>query len=209
LFKINKDALYIDSTLSKGKRQIRIQADDGNDIIINTLSIRVADTSNNTNTYTFDTSNVKSIHEYMAKREYLIAYRDNDSIYTDTTITSTDTSRNPSSKKGESTLTSLEKSDQKMDATAFYPNPFSETTELKYSLSESSTISLRIFNISGELIRHIKRDNQAPGEHKMQWDGKNRKGQMAKKGTFLYSLKIIDQKGTVVKHRSGKVVRLQ
>jgi len=209
LFKINKDALYIDSTLSKGKRQIRIQADDGNDIIINTLSIRVADTSNNTNTYTFDTSNVKSIHEYMAKREYLIAYRDNDSIYTDTTITSTDTSRNPSSKKGESTLTSLEKSDQKMDVTAFYPNPFSETTELKYSLSESSTISLRIFNISGELIRHIKRDNQAPGEHKMQWDGKNRKGQMAKKGTFLYSLKIIDQKGTVVKHRSGKVVRLQ
>ncbi len=209
LFKIKKDALYVDSTLSEGKKQIRIQADDGNDTIANTLSIRVDDTSNNTNSYTFDTSNVASIHDYMAKREYLISYRDDDSIYTDTTITSTDTSRDPSSKKSESTLTSIEKSDQKMEFTAFYPNPFTQTTSLKYSLKKRSTISLRIFNMEGELIKHIKRKKQGPGNHRLQWNGKNRKGQMAKKGTFLYSLEIIDQKGTLVNQRSGKIVRLK
>lgn len=50
-----------------------------------------------------------------------------------------------------------------------YPNPFSERTDIRYSLVKSGTVSLNIYNIKGQLVKTLINEYKEPGEHTVQW----------------------------------------
>lgn len=51
-----------------------------------------------------------------------------------------------------------------------YPNPFSENTTIEYTLKQKSPVSLKIYTITGQLIKAINEDVQEVGNHKLTFD---------------------------------------
>ena len=70
-----------------------------------------------------------------------------------------------------------------------YPNPFSKSTVIGYQLSESSQITLKIYNISGQEIRTLVNENQPAGKHSVVWDGTDNAGNAIGPGVYFYQLK--------------------
>ena len=69
-----------------------------------------------------------------------------------------------------------------------YPNPFNPTTEISFSLTEQSKISLDIYSSLGEHIRCLESGDFSPGEHSVTWDSKNHEGKTVPSGIYFYIL---------------------
>ena len=50
-----------------------------------------------------------------------------------------------------------------------YPNPFNSSTIIKYSLSENSEVSFKIYDVNGRRVEEIILNNQERGEHEFCW----------------------------------------
>lgn len=70
-----------------------------------------------------------------------------------------------------------------------YPNPFGETTTIGYTLPESMSISLSIYNTTGQEVRRLVSRRQIAGFHNISWDGKNQDGVPVGPGIFICELK--------------------
>ncbi len=64
-----------------------------------------------------------------------------------------------------------------------YPNPFNPVTTIKYNLSKSSDIILKIYNISGQEIEILINGFQTAGEHEKIWQPKG-----LPSGIYFYKL---------------------
>lgn len=78
-----------------------------------------------------------------------------------------------------------------------YPNPFNATTRIEYSLPTASEISLKIFNIRGQLVCTLKEDAQPTGQHSVIWNGLSDDGKPVASGIYVYQL----TSGEIVKTR--------
>jgi hypothetical protein len=90
---------------------------------------------------------------------------------------------------GISPVTALSElfTNQKIQLSAF-PNPFSEATQICTFLPNEISISLRIFDESGNLVREIARGDFSQGMHSFFWNGLNDHGERVKEGIYLYVL---------------------
>ncbi|MCK4359616.1 MAG: VCBS repeat-containing protein [Candidatus Cloacimonetes bacterium] len=73
------------------------------------------------------------------------------------------------------------------------PNPFSTsggnfTTKIQYSLPHSSNVSLKIYNIKGELVKTLVSENKSAGSYNVIWDGKNEYGNDVVSGIYFYKI---------------------
>ncbi|MBI5402602.1 MAG: T9SS type A sorting domain-containing protein [Ignavibacteriae bacterium] len=50
-----------------------------------------------------------------------------------------------------------------------FPNPFNPATKIKYQLTSSSLVHLKIYDISGKLIDELVNRKQAPGIYEVEW----------------------------------------
>ncbi len=64
-----------------------------------------------------------------------------------------------------------------------YPNPFNPGTVITYSIPEYSFVSLNIYNLLGEKIKTLVKQEQAPGEYQINFDGSSLSG-----GIYFYQL---------------------
>jgi Tol biopolymer transport system component len=78
-----------------------------------------------------------------------------------------------------------------------YPNPFSTTTTIQYKLKNQSNISVKIYNILGQLVKEFNVGIQLTGLHGITWDGKNNFGQKVASGVYFYQLQTNNE--TLVK----------
>lgn len=69
------------------------------------------------------------------------------------------------------------------------PNPFKQLTMIKYQITKSEMVSLKVYNIAGQLMKTLLDGNQTGGVNKVQWDGRNEKGQVVSGGIYFYKLK--------------------
>jgi hypothetical protein len=70
-----------------------------------------------------------------------------------------------------------------------YPNPFNPTTEIAFSLSENAKVSLRVYNVRGQLVTTLVDGVHTAGVlHKVTWDGRNRAGESVASGVYFYKL---------------------
>ncbi|MCH7549036.1 MAG: T9SS type A sorting domain-containing protein, partial [Candidatus Krumholzibacteriota bacterium] len=69
-----------------------------------------------------------------------------------------------------------------------YPNPFNPVTTIEYSLGERSHVTLRIYNVAGQLVRTLIDDVRVAALHTATWDGQNDAGQGVASGVYFYRL---------------------
>ena len=56
---------------------------------------------------------------------------------------------------------------------ANFPNPFNPTTTVRYDMAKSGAVSIKIFNIKGQLVKTLYSGVKAGGTHSITWDGKD------------------------------------
>ena len=82
-----------------------------------------------------------------------------------------------------------------------YPNPFNPETWIPYQLAEPAEVTLRIYAISGELVRTLALGHQPAGIYQTRtraayWDGKNAFGEPVTSGVYFYTLTAGDFNAT-------------
>lgn len=71
-----------------------------------------------------------------------------------------------------------------------YPNPFSSVTAISYALSQHAIVTVRIYNILGQLLREFNVGMQTPGSHGIIWDGTATFGRRAAAGIYFCQLTV-------------------
>jgi hypothetical protein len=67
-----------------------------------------------------------------------------------------------------------------------YPNPFSSATTIWYYLPKHAAVTLRIYDISGRLVRVFEdAAMKNAGRHQVIWDGKNKSGRNVAPGVYF------------------------
>jgi hypothetical protein len=69
-----------------------------------------------------------------------------------------------------------------------YPNPTSGRAAFTFNLSVPASVSVRIFTISGRLVRRIEPQQCGFGFGRLDWDGRDKEGQVLANGIYLYKL---------------------
>lgn len=69
-----------------------------------------------------------------------------------------------------------------------YPNPFNPTTQIRYALPEQSDVSIKIYDISGRLVKTLVNTNQAAGNYTRVWNGRNENGLKVSSGIYIYHM---------------------
>jgi hypothetical protein len=69
-----------------------------------------------------------------------------------------------------------------------YPNPFNPTTRIQYSVRENARVSLRVYNVAGQLVRTLVNDVKTPGPHTVTWEGTNNTGSPVASGVYFYRM---------------------
>jgi hypothetical protein len=72
-----------------------------------------------------------------------------------------------------------------------YPNPFNPTTTIRFSVTESSSINLSIYNSLGEKIEELVNEVKEPGVHTVEFNAESATRQLAS-GTYIYRLQAND-----------------
>ena len=74
-----------------------------------------------------------------------------------------------------------------------YPNPFNPETWIPYQLSEDTSVSISIYDTTGQLVRTLSLGFQSAGFYNSQgraayWDGRNALGERVASGLYFYQL---------------------
>ena len=70
-----------------------------------------------------------------------------------------------------------------------YPNSFNPGTTIQYSLPEAGPVSLKVYDIAGQMVRHLVNQHQNAGSHQAVWDGLDASGAPTANGVYIYELK--------------------
>jgi hypothetical protein len=68
-----------------------------------------------------------------------------------------------------------------------YPNPFNPTTTIRYGIRERAHVSLKVYNVAGQLLRTLVDEVKPPAaEYRVKWNGDNDAGQPVASGVYFY-----------------------
>ena len=73
-----------------------------------------------------------------------------------------------------------------------YPNPFNPETWFPYNLAERTAVTVKIYDVSGRLVRQLNIGRQEPGNYQNRekaayWDGRDESGTMVASGIYFYT----------------------
>jgi hypothetical protein len=69
------------------------------------------------------------------------------------------------------------------------PNPFNPSTQIAYELPEVAIVTLRIYDVSGQLVRTLEAGTlRVPGVYRMTWNGRDDTGREVSSGLYFYEL---------------------
>ncbi|MCK4352226.1 T9SS type A sorting domain-containing protein [candidate division WOR-3 bacterium] len=69
-----------------------------------------------------------------------------------------------------------------------YPEPFNQYTSIKYQLPVRSKVSLKVYNITGRLVKTLFDGENGPGSYTVTWNGKDESGRKLSSGTYFYRI---------------------
>jgi hypothetical protein len=68
------------------------------------------------------------------------------------------------------------------------PNPFNASTRISFDLPKTSSVRLRIFDISGAMVAQLVDKALEGGHHSLIWNGKANNGNTLASGVYFYSI---------------------
>ncbi len=78
-----------------------------------------------------------------------------------------------------------------------FPNPFNPVTRLKYSLKEKGHVSMRVYDVSGRLVRVLVDEILDAGTYEAVWDGTNDRGSSIASGIYFCRMEASDYERTL------------
>ena len=69
-----------------------------------------------------------------------------------------------------------------------YPNPFNPTTNIRYGISSTTSVSVAIYDMKGRLVCDYKIGKKVPGWHEFTWQGMDSRGQQVSTGMYLVTM---------------------
>jgi hypothetical protein len=72
------------------------------------------------------------------------------------------------------------------------PNPFRSTTRIAFDLPEDAPVSLRVYDVSGRVVRVLSEATLPAGNHAFSWDGRDDAGRQIAAGLYFYQLQAGD-----------------
>ncbi len=70
-----------------------------------------------------------------------------------------------------------------------YPNPFNQTTKIRYETIKAGFVNLKVYDITGREVAELVNKEQKPGLYEVIFDGRNLPG-----GIYFYCIKLGDKK---------------
>ncbi len=74
-----------------------------------------------------------------------------------------------------------------------YPNPFTHSTKISYTLNTPSKVELNIFDLTGKKITTLVNETLPSGQNTVIWDATNDKGRVVAPGIYVYRLRVGDK----------------
>lgn len=93
-----------------------------------------------------------------------------------------------------------------MDGARNWPNPFSTSTTIYYSLSERSNVHLSVYNTAGERVRDLFNGSAEAGDQNVPWDGLNDMGERVGAGMYIFAIDAFGGNGRPILAARGKMV---
>jgi len=69
-----------------------------------------------------------------------------------------------------------------------YPNPFNPNTTISLALAKDSDVTVRIYNVKGQVIKNLLNGKVKAGSHTLQWNGTDDNGSPVSSGIYLVKL---------------------
>ncbi len=69
-----------------------------------------------------------------------------------------------------------------------YPNPFNPTTTIKFALPKDATVTLRVYDVLGRVVRTLVNQRVSAGYQQVVWDGRNEAGSQVSSGMYIYHI---------------------
>jgi hypothetical protein len=66
-----------------------------------------------------------------------------------------------------------------------YPNPFNPSTTIRYALSEDAHVTLRIYNMLGQIVATLVDEYQTAGAKHVVWDGTDELGEIVSSAVYI------------------------
>jgi hypothetical protein len=70
-----------------------------------------------------------------------------------------------------------------------FPNPFNPTTTIRYHLQADADVELRVFSVSGRLVRTLVGTREHAGWHAATWDARDDRGHEVASGVYVCELR--------------------
>jgi hypothetical protein len=70
-----------------------------------------------------------------------------------------------------------------------FPNPFNPTTWITYTLKSKGNVDLSIYNVKGDLVKSLVKNNNSAGSHTVSWNGTDDRGRPVGSGVYFYKVK--------------------
>jgi len=75
-------------------------------------------------------------------------------------------------------------------AASNHPNPFNPSTTIELNVPRAGDVSLKVFNVRGELVRSLVDGVLEAGPHSIVWDGRNESGARVSSGVYFYETRL-------------------
>ncbi len=74
-----------------------------------------------------------------------------------------------------------------------YPNPFSDFTNIRFTLNGASQVTLKVYDLLGKEITTLASEKLSGGEYNYYWNGSTASGEPVKGGLYFYRLSTDNQ----------------
>jgi len=69
-----------------------------------------------------------------------------------------------------------------------YPNPFNPETTIRYSVKETSPVTIEVYNLKGQLVRTLVNEVKTAGNYSVVWNGRDNHNQPVSSGVYFYKM---------------------
>ena len=71
-----------------------------------------------------------------------------------------------------------------------YPNPFNQSTVIRFALKEAGKVSVVIYDLNGRMVRRLIDEDKSSGYFSVKWDGVADNGFSVSSGTYLCVMRV-------------------
>jgi hypothetical protein len=78
-----------------------------------------------------------------------------------------------------------------------FPNPFNPVTTIRYEVDDRAVVRLKVYDVTGRMVRSLVDGRHDPGAYEVLWDGRNHAGVELATGVYFCRFKVGDYVDTM------------